>query len=30
VRPTHADGTIAPEYERKLVEWLTAQLVIRP
>jgi pimeloyl-ACP methyl ester carboxylesterase len=28
--PTHADGTIAPEYERKLVEWLTAQFVIHP
>lgn len=23
--PTHSDGTIAPEYERKLVEWLKAQ-----
>lgn len=25
--PTHADGTIAPEYERKLVEWLREHLL---
>ncbi len=28
--PTHPDGTIEPEYERKLVEWLRAQLLTRP
>lgn len=26
--PTHPDGTVSPEYERRLVEWLTA--LVRP